>query len=92
MIKEYHLHLDDDDCLTDYCATQIEINLGNSETVIHSTQPTFLSFDVAEELYVHYFGEVYQITLGKCEGTNRIITKEDCLYKLLFVGEFDWCN
>ena len=26
MIKEYHLHLDDDDCLTDYCATQIEIN------------------------------------------------------------------
>ena len=61
----------------------IEINCPDSES------PVYIEF---YKDYVHYFGEVHRITLGKCEGTNRKITKSHCLYKLLFAGEFDWCN
>ncbi len=30
---------------------------------------------IKEYHHIHYFGEICQITLGKCDGTNRMITK-----------------
>lgn len=65
-------------------------NLGLAETVF-TTQSHFLSFKYAERLFVTEDGShCYEITLGKCEGTNRFITEKHNLEKLLFSGEFSW--
>lgn len=90
MIAEYHLHIDDSECLTSYYDTKDAIDNADEDTVVHSSQLIFLSFSIAHRLFVHHDGQIHEITLGKCIGTNREIRANHCIYKLLLHGEFDW--
>lgn len=60
------------------------------ERVINTTLTHFLCFDYAKRLFVHINDEVHEITLGDCEGTERLIREAHNLEKMLIAGEFDW--
>lgn len=88
---ELHLHLDDSaNCLTTYCATEKAIE--NGCTVVHTTIPHFLSWRLNRRLFVHVDGQIHEIKLGDCEGTERIISEGHNIERLLISGEFSWFN
>ena len=64
--------------------------------IIHTVQPHFLSFDyLPARLFVHFYNEnhqeeVYEITLGSCEGTEKELRKAHNLERMLLAGSFDW--
>lgn len=59
---------------------------------VFTTLTHFLSFSNAERLFVHINGEIHELTLWDCEGTERVIRPGHNLEKLLISGEFNWWN
>ena len=101
MFKEIHLYLNFD---LEYWDKDISIDVDfhdamwkfthpelRDDDVLHTTQTHFLRFHYGKRLFVHTPDrKVHEITLGKCEGTNREIRKSHNIEKMLIAGEFDW--
>ena len=92
MCDELYLFLDTE-CrgytgITTYRDTLYAINRNIS--VVHTTQPAFLQFKYAKRLFVVVNTETHEITLGKCEGTDKEIHKAHNIEKMLLNGAFDW--
>lgn len=96
--RELHLLLDDDaverfsNCGNTIYTTYVETDIAvYSETpLIFTTLTHFLSWNYATRLFVHVNGEKHELTIGDCEGTERVIREGHNLEKLLISGEFDW--
>lgn len=71
-----------------YLGTKRAVESGRR--IVHTTQTHFLQFKYAKKLRVVINGTRHEITLGKCEGTDRLIRKTHNIEKLLLAGEFDW--
>ena len=73
------------------CTTYIEtvIMLRDDQKIIHTTQTHFCQFKYGK-IYVHEGGNIHEITVGKCEGTNREIREGHNIEKMLLSGEFSW--
>lgn len=96
-VKELHLYLDLKDLAkTEYaCDTYRETQKRFESTlngIVRTTIPFFLSFEFADRLFVHCNGDIHELTIGECEGTNRYIKESHNLQKMLFAGEFSWFN
>lgn len=98
MKKELHVWLDPGidemdkyEILFSFHDTQIAITEGRH--IIHTTQPHILQFRYGYRLFVHVMHDDltgHEITLGDCEGTERIIREGYNIEKMLVAGEFDW--
>lgn len=88
--QEIHIHLDDvpAGCLTTYCLTERAIE--DDIDVIHTTQTHFCSLRYHRRVFVHVNGEQHEITIGECEGTNRVIREAHNIERMLLAGAFDW--
>ena len=92
--KEIHVWLENNytfDILTDFKSTNNAIS--NDIDIVHTTQTHFLSWEYNRRLFVHVTKDDlkgHEITLGKCEGTNREIRRGHNIEKMLLSGEFDW--
>lgn len=62
----------------------------DGDRIIHTVIPHFLQWIYGEKLFVHCNGECHEITLGKCEGTEKEIREVHNLERILFAGGFDW--
>ena len=62
----------------------------NTKSVVQTTQPAFLQFKYAKRLYVVVNDKIHEITLGKCEGTDREIHEAHNIEKMLLNGAFDY--
>ena len=98
-IKELHLLMDSDavECIEQkgmrVLHTFVETDAAIREAErygVFTTLTHFLSFSNAERLFVHINGEIHELTLWNCEGTERVIRPGHNLEKLLISGEFDW--
>lgn len=78
----------------------VAITVGDVEYAIQIEKPIINTFQVVTcttRLFLHGYiifihaapDDVYEITLGKNERTNREIRMNTCLYKLILSGEFD---
>jgi len=74
------------------CCTYRETlnKINNGYEVVNTTQPAFLQFKYAKRLFVRVKGEEHEITLGKCEGTDKEIRKVHNIEKMLLNGAFDY--
>lgn len=72
-----------------YLATQ-EAVLDDSVTEVHTTQTSFLNFKYAKRLFVTTGNKLHEITLGKCEGTDKEVREAHNIEKMLLNGAFDW--
>ena len=90
--KEFHLYLDKrpENSIDVFDEVTALIELGISP--IHTTQvyacTTYL-FDQGYRIFVHDNDGEFEITLGPCERTERIIKMGYNLPKLIVAGEFD---
>lgn len=96
-IKEFHVWLDRlgiPDIETSVYITNIgtKYALEVEESIIHTTQTSFLRTSILDDyrLFVHKGGKQIEITLGECQGTDRIIKVGDNLEKLVLGGEFSF--
>lgn len=96
-IKEFHVWLDtlgipDIEKDVYYTYMGAEYALEGKESIIHTTQTSFLRTSILDDyrLFVHKGGKQIEITLGDCQGTDRIIKAGDNLEKLVLGGEFSF--
>ena len=59
-------------------------------SILYTNQLFYLSFKYGKRLFAHCNGAAHEITLGRCEGTSRIIKPAHNIVNLLMAGEFDW--
>ena len=94
MCDELYLHLDlrNLDCQYIGATTyQDTVDMLNADiSIIHTTQPAFLQFKYAKRLFIILNKEIHEITLGKCEGTDKEIRKAHNIEKMLLNGAFDY--
>ena len=57
---------------------------------LHTTQTHFLQFKYANRLFVKVNGQVHEITVGKCEGTDKEIHINHNIEMMLLNGAFNW--
>ena len=94
IVKEFHVWLDDigtpNDMIISYETTKGAYNI--KQSIINTTQTAFLKTYILDDyrLFVHRYGEVIELTLGSCQGTDREIKTTDNLEKLVLGGEFDF--
>ena len=75
---------------------QATLNTHEYDFIIHTTQPHFLSFKyLPARLFVHFYNkddreEIHEITLGRCEGTEKELREAHNLERMLLAGSFDW--
>ena len=90
--KEFHLYFDDDIDAIHHSYTLTKWLIDTDRNDIHTTQVVLLTtklFDKGYRVFVHpKVGDVFEIKLGVCPCTKRLIRKTHCLYKLLIGGEF----
>lgn len=96
-IKEFHVWLDilgisniEEDVYYTYIGTKYVLE--GKESIIHTTQTSFLRTYILDDyrLFVHKGGKKIEITLGDCQGTDRIIKAGHNLEKLVLAGEFSF--
>lgn len=90
--KEIHLYVDTLDPREDICVTYADTieRLKRGDEVVRTTLTHFLQWPYGDKLFVHTCGEVFQITLGECVGTEREIRLAHNIERLLLHGGFDW--
>ncbi len=73
------------------CKTYAEtmVMLRSEQEQIHTTQTHFCQFEYGR-IFVHADGEIHEITVGECEGTDREIKPAYNIEKMLYAGEFSW--
>ena len=86
--------------IDDYIHTEREITKALSDqdvkVCVHTTQLHFLSFKyLPARLFVHFYNkdnkeEIHEITLGRCEGTEKELREAHNLKRMLLAGSFDW--
>ena len=96
-VKEFHVWLDivaipDIEKDVYYTYIGVKYALEGKESIIHTTQTSFLRTSILDDyrLFVHKDGKQIEITLGECQGTDRIIKAGDNLEKLVLGGEFSF--
>ena len=95
-VKELHLILDNiskagiEEPIYDTFVTTYKRIEELCPDIVYTTVPRFLCWDYAERLFVHVRGEVHEMTLGSCEGTDKEIRVAHNLEKMLLAGAFDW--
>ena len=96
-IKEFHVWLDSVGmdytiCCKTLNTTRRIMEQGDEE--IHTTQLSLLRTSLLDEyrVFLHQEGKQIEITLGECQGTERIIKAGDNLEKLVLGGEFSFAN
>ncbi len=100
--KELHLFMDVD--AIEHAFKNLEIDSDPRKTIkgtfhsfectlsgkVYTTLSHFLSFYYAERLFVHIGEAIHEITLGECEGINKMITPDMNLELMLLSGQFNW--
>ena len=91
--KEFHVYLDSYlGGFYTYCGTLEALN--SEQPFIQTTQLSFLSTALLEKyrVFLHKGDKQIEITLGECQGTDRIIKAGDNLEKLVLGGEFSFAD
>ena len=95
---EIHLYLDPNEEMlkTDKiettfkgCIEELSEKFGK-HSVLRTTLPCFLSFTYGKRLFVHLKDNKYEIREGSCQGTDKDITIQTNVEKLLLTGKFDY--
>ena len=100
MKKELHIYMDGNSfekygIVTDIIPTHetyVEADKAarGESPVVRTTQVACCSFDYGRRVFIHYKGETHEITIGKCEGTDKEIRKSHNIMRMLLTGAFDW--
>lgn len=89
MLEEVHLWID-----LIGAPDNVKLTLSDSfnfkGNILHTTIPHFLNWRWGKRLFAHVNGEMHEITLGECDGTNRLIKEGHNIEKMIYDGEFDW--